>query len=213
MDETDRRARLDDVNRSTWAEVAEEFAIEGWSDPGELGALPEHSCGLVVFSSNGIDAVDHEDRQRVLAGVRRVLSAGGTFVFSTLNKDNPLFGAHPGTAPVMTWVPGSLLPVDPDAVPVRVTPPTDDVSWLRPVRNGQRLRGELRDEGEWGLAAFAAHEFGLLTHFTTLRGAVAELDHHGFDVDAVFPCDSARAQTIAEPFTGMYMHLVARTRT
>jgi hypothetical protein len=145
--------------------------------------------------------------------VRRVLKPGGTFVFSTLNKDNALFGAHPGTAPVMTWLPGSLLPVDPDAAPVPAAPTTDDVSWLRPVRNWQRLRGEMRDEGEWGLAPFAAHEFGLRTRFTTLRGAVAELDHHGFEVDAVFPCESDRPQTVAEPVTGMYMHLVARTRT
>ena len=29
---------------------------------------------------------------------------------STLNKDGPLFGAHPGNAPGITWQVGSLLP-------------------------------------------------------------------------------------------------------
>ena len=281
VDERGGRGRVDDVNRPTWSEVAEEYAVEGWSDPGELGALTfvadrvrglpildlgvgggrtvallrllsgdylgidytpalvtlcrsrhpgveielgdardlsglaEGSRGLVVFSNNGIDAVGHEDRQKVLSGVHRVLEPGGTFVFSTLNKDNPLFGAHPGTAERISWVPGSLLPAPADdgpSEPASDGAPADDTSWLRAVRNWRRLRGELRDEGEWGMAPFAAHEFGLVTHFVTVGGAVDELDRHGFDVSAVFPCDGVDPQPPADPVTSMYMHLVAHRR-
>jgi SAM-dependent methyltransferase len=269
---------VDGVNRTTWAEVADEYAIEGWSDPGELGALtwvadrvrgvpvldlgmgggrtvallqllssdylgvdytpelvelcrarhpgaevrvgdardlgdlPEHSRGLVVFSNNGIDAVDHEGRQAVLAGVHRVLQPGGTFLFSTLNKDNPLFGAHPGTAEPITWVPGSLLPAQAERPSDTDGERSDDPEWIRAIRNWRRLRGEMRDEGTWGLAPFAAHQFGLVTHFITLPGAVEELDSHGFDTEAVFACDSALPRTTDDPMTAQYMHLVARRR-
>jgi SAM-dependent methyltransferase len=179
-------------------------------DARELGDLPEQSRGLVVFSNNGIDAVDHEGRQKVLAGVRRVLQPGGTFLFSTLNKDNPLFGAHPGTAEKITWVPGSLLPAPAGPPPAGDGSPSDDPEWIRAIKNWRRLRKEIRDEGEWGLAPFAAHQFGLVTHFITLRGALDELDAHGFDVDAVFGCDSPVALGIGQPMTSQYMHVVAR---
>ncbi len=281
VDERADQGRVDDVNRTTWTEVVDEYAIEGWSDPGELGALTfvadrvrgvpildlgvgggrtvallrllsadylgvdytpalvelcrerhpgveievgdardlsglaEGSRGLVVFSNNGIDAVDHEGRQQVLSGVHRVLEPGGTFVYSTLNKDNPLFGAHPGTAERISWLPGSLLPAPlPEATPEDPSGAAggDDESWLRAVRNWRKLRGEIRDEGEWGLAPFAAHEFSLLTHFITVGGAVAELDRHGFDVSAVFPCDRMEPQAPTEPVDAMYMHLVAHRR-
>jgi ubiquinone/menaquinone biosynthesis C-methylase UbiE len=38
---------------------------------------------LVLFSFNGIDAVGHEDRLRILAEVRRVLKPSGHFLFSS----------------------------------------------------------------------------------------------------------------------------------
>jgi SAM-dependent methyltransferase len=277
-DRSETSRRFDEVNRPAWAEVAGEYAIEGWTDPGELGALtfvadrvrglpvldlgvgggrtvallrlltddylgidyvpefielarsrhpgvrlevgdardlsqlPEHSRGFVLFSFNGIDALDHEDRQRVLAEVRRVLQPGGTFVFATLNKDNPMFGARPGDAPEITWVPGSLLPA-------AVEPPSnadgeaaEDDSWIIAVRNWRRLRRETRDEGDWGMAPSAGHQFRLLAHFTTLRGEIAELDRHGFDVDAVFSCDDPRPLPNDESAGGMWMHFVATAR-
>jgi len=285
MAERDGAPSIDETNRPLWAEVAGEYAIEGWGDPGEVSAFalvadrsrglpvldlgvgggrttsllrlmssryvgidytPElvelcrrrhpdadvrlgdardllgidtGSFGLVVFSNNGIDAVDHQGRDQVLAEVHRVLSPGGTFCYSTLNKDGPLFGANPGTAPGITWQIGSLLPRPPEGAsaagggggdPVGSDGGTGDPSWLRATRNWRRLRGLQRDEGDWGLAQFAAHQFALVTHFITLSGARDELERHGFTLEVVVPCDSAAPLAEGESTSAMYMHLVAR---
>jgi SAM-dependent methyltransferase len=269
---------LDQTNRSVWQRVANEYAIEGWGDPGELRALilaadrargrpvldlgvgggrttsllrlvssqyvgidytpelvelcqhrhpgtdirladcrdlsgfPDGSQGLVVFSNNGIDAVDHEGREQVLAEVNRVLGPDGTFCYSTLNKDGPLFGAHPGNAPGITWEIGSLLPLSAKGDRHSVAGPADEDGAFRAARNWRRLRSEFRDEGDWGLAPFAAHDFGLLTHFVTLEGAEAELDRHGFDLEAVVPCDGAQQLAPGESTKALYMHLIASRR-
>lgn len=52
-------------------------------------SLPfEDSCfDIALFAHNGIDYVDHEDRLRILAEVRRVLSPGAAFLFSTHNLE------------------------------------------------------------------------------------------------------------------------------
>lgn len=267
-------SEIDVVNQQTWSRVADEFAIEGWADPGELGALlfvadaargqpildlgvgggrtsallrllssqyvgvdytaelvelcrrrnpgidvrqgdardltgvADESQGLVVFSANGIDAVDHDDRQRVLAAVRRVLRPGGRFLFSTLNKDGPLYGARPGSAPDVTWQPGSLLPRDPPVETVAAAV-EEDPAWVRAVRNWRRLRRLGVDHDDWGLAPFAAHEYGLVTHFVTVPGALAELHRHGFTVSAVFRCDDRRPLGPGETTDAMYVHIVA----
>ena len=52
MAESEGARRFDDVNRPGWAEVADEYAIEGWTDPGELGALTyvaDRTRGLPVL--------------------------------------------------------------------------------------------------------------------------------------------------------------------
>jgi len=276
MSVDDSSSSVDETNRPLWSGVADEYASEGWGDPGEpqalilaadaargrpvldlgvgggrttallrlvsseyvgidytpelvdlcrrrhpgadirlgdardLSDIPDGSQGLVFFSNNGIDAVDHDGRGRILSEAHRVLGGDGVLCYSTLNKDGPLFGAHPGNAPGITWEIGSLLPV-----------PTEDTgtdggggedSGMRAVRNWRRLRGHLRDEGDWGLAPFAAHEFGLVTHFVTLTGARSELDRHGFALEAVVPCDRPVVLGAGEGTDALYFHLVARRR-
>jgi len=84
------------ATRARFAARGYEFVV------GDARALPlsDGELDVVVFSHNGIDYVDHQDRLVVLAEVRRTLRQGGLFVFSThnLERDDLHFEAPPGEA-------------------------------------------------------------------------------------------------------------------
>lgn len=70
------------------ASARRRFAREDFTlDVADARSLPfaNQSFDVALFSYCGIDYVDHGDRMKVLAEVRRVLSPGGLFAFSTHN--------------------------------------------------------------------------------------------------------------------------------
>jgi len=64
-------------------------------DARDLGAFETESFDFVLFSFNSIDYVGHDDRLKVLSGIRRVLRPGGFFMFSTHNRDYEHFNKLP----------------------------------------------------------------------------------------------------------------------
>jgi SAM-dependent methyltransferase len=66
-----------------------------WGDARDLSMFSNGSFDLVMFSFNSIDYVGHQDRLQVLEEVRRVLSPGGFFTFSTHNRDFRNFDKFP----------------------------------------------------------------------------------------------------------------------
>jgi ubiquinone/menaquinone biosynthesis C-methylase UbiE len=58
-------------------------------DARDLSRFPNESFSLVMFSLNGISMVNHQGRIHILNEIYRVLTPGGSFLFSTYNQDNP----------------------------------------------------------------------------------------------------------------------------
>jgi SAM-dependent methyltransferase len=186
-------------------------------DARTLDSCADASFDLVLFSYNGIDAVDHDDRQRVLSSFGRVLRPGGLLVYSTLNVDGPVARERPWRLyPPTPWRAGTL---EPDArsqpkqllIALRdlVRHPSDRPTSLR---NWRRLRPQAERGKDWELAPMGAHRFGLLVHLTGATGIRQELADHGFDLEVILGSDQGAPIGSAEPVPDWWFHVIARRR-
>jgi SAM-dependent methyltransferase len=142
-------------------------------DARDLSSFDEASFALVTFSFMGIDSVDHEGRQRILREVVRVLRPGGTFWFSTLNKDGPAPRVRP-------WKPS--LPSPSAGRAMYVVELYQAIKGMpRNIANYNRTKGMSIDSEGWSMGPFAPHRFGLVAHYTTLANQLAELIEAGFE--------------------------------
>jgi len=155
-------------------------------DARDLSRFPDASFGLVTFSFNGIDAVDHEGRAQVLREVRRVLRPGGWFWFSTLNIAGLGLRLRP-------WIPewqsrreGSLRFAYASARMLARMP--------KRLLNFARVRRSFRRGEGWAIDTLSAHDYNLLVHYTSLAREREELAEHGFELELAL--DSGRGQPV-----------------
>jgi SAM-dependent methyltransferase len=174
-------------------------------DARDLSRFAEGRFAGVVFSWNGIDFVDHDDRQRVLREVRRVLSEQGILVLSTLNKDGPLYMRPPWrreeVSSAMKW-------------PKRLVRAIVHVplNWNRNKINWQAWwsdRGLADDHGEWAIAPRGSGS-DLIVHWTTVAGLRNDIGKAGFELAALFESDGEPVSFGARSARTRWLHAVAR---
>lgn len=148
-------------------------------DARDLSRFADGSFAMVAFSFNGIDSIDHEGRQQVLAEVHRVLRPGGVFWFSTLNQAGPSRRERPWRVRPRE-VGGRRA-----ALRAVLRLPSSIANYLRGSRAAQRGDG-------WETASLSAHSYALMAHYTTLARQLAELEDAGFQPrPAVFGSDGS----------------------
>lgn len=165
-------------------------------DARDLSAFASGSFDLVVFSYNGIDSVDAEGRQLVLAEVSRVLKPGGTFVFSTFNRGWQGFGEHRARASIV-W----------SNHPVKLS--------YRLIKHAVGLVRERRfapleqRTGEHAILLHRAHDFGIMVYATTPSQLRAQLGASGFSDEPMLVSvhgQSLAGETLSDE---EYFHVVA----
>jgi SAM-dependent methyltransferase len=146
-------------------------------DARDLSSFDDASFSLVTFSFMGIDSVDHEGRQRILREVARVLRPGGTFWFSTLNKDGPAPRDRPWRPSLPSPSAGRAMYVVQLLQAIKGMP--------RNIANYNRHKGMSIDSQGWSTGPFAPHRFGLVAHYTTLPNQLTELVEAGFEAEPI----------------------------
>jgi SAM-dependent methyltransferase len=174
-------------------------------DARDLSRFEAASFGLVSFSFNGIDAVDHRARQDVLREVRRVLKPDGLFWFSTLNIAGLGLRLRP-------WLPewqerrGSALRFAYDNARMLARIPQRLLHYARLRRLFERGVG-------WSIDTLSAHDYNLLVHYTSLARELEELSAHGFELELAL--DSGRGEPLspaADVHDVFWFQIVARAR-
>lgn len=169
-------------------------------DARDLAAFEDASFGLVLFSFNGIDVVDHDDRLKILHEVHRVLRPAGLLVFSTHNRDGP----------------GHREPF----LRLKLTANPLKLGWrlLRLARtlpitvyNHWRLRRLNSEFDGYSVRNASAHDFGVVVVLTSQREQRRQLEAVGLRTEIVF--DNVRGLPVAENADTRgtwWFHFVAR---
>ncbi len=169
-------------------------------DAAGLAGLPDQAYDLVMFSYNGLDALDHADRATALASMARVTRPGGRVLFSSLNLDGVSFDERP-----LRVAGGPLSPRFRYHVAHAARHPG---SMVRSMVNYHRTRRAAEDGRGWGMRPLRAHEFRFVVHFATMEETVAEARAAGLHVVATYADDGTPVDPHSAHTTADYVHFV-----
>jgi SAM-dependent methyltransferase len=178
-------------------------------DARDLSDFDDDHFGLVVFTFNGFDSMNHEDRRRVLEEFRRVLRPSGLLMFSTHNRCGPGWGEAPWQRARYA---ASRRPRAERAARFVARMVLRPRTEAEAYRNWWRLKRCVEDHGDWAIGPGPGVNFGALVHFVSPEAERQELTDCGFDVAGMLtdrgePIEAS--ETAPESF---WFYVVARKR-
>lgn len=173
-------------------------------DARDLRDFGDGTFGLAMFSNNGLDAVDHDDRARVLAELARVVRPGGVVLYSTHNLRGPSFDERP-------WQRERPEPSTSGPSPARSLAQVLVRSVRDPGMYASYARNRHPDHRDgWAMGALRAHGFRLVIHFIAADHLEPEVRAAGLELGEVFTLGGRRVD-LGGPETGThYFHVIAR---
>ncbi|MGD0524842.1 MAG: class I SAM-dependent methyltransferase [Polyangiaceae bacterium] len=171
-------------------------------DARDLSRFDDASFGLVVFSYNGIDAVNALDRATILREAHRVLRRGGVLLFSTHNRNGPAYEER------------FSLGIDRTSNPVKLGARVV-VALLHAGRAARNYDGlsRLRHDGDgYAIRNGAELDHGVLVHYISAEAQRSQLASVGFGSDPlVFANRDGRLLAPGEDTHDVsWFHLVVR---
>ena len=173
-----------------------------YMDARDMHEFVDASFYLVNFSFNAIDAVDYEDRLRILREVHRVMRPGGLYLFSGHNAAGP--GARERFQTLLPKFSSNPLRLGWRIARFVVSLP--DI-----VHNRSRYSGLRSERDGYVVSNAAAHNFGLVILYTTITEQKRQLAAAGFKTEVVFDSEEGRAVSDTDDLSQVrWLHYLAR---
>jgi ubiquinone/menaquinone biosynthesis C-methylase UbiE len=134
-------------------------------DVRDMNMFEDRMFDFILFSYNGLDSVNHEDRLKGLQEINRVLRQDGLFVFSSHNKNHRNAISSPRMA--FALVPGVLF--------------RNLIDFVRSTYNYLRNRKCQQFKGDYSIINDRAHNYALLTYYIDKKKQISQLKKTGFE--------------------------------
>jgi SAM-dependent methyltransferase len=189
-----------------------------YADARDLNAFDSSTFKLAFFSAQGLDCVDHADRERVISEVHRVLVPDGIFGYSTHLMHGTFYDKRPWhQAPWRSSKTGRL-----DTTPVALGHPqiwrfvrfafyipSRLRKYPRLYANWWRNRALADVHQDWAFSPYPNNDFNL-SYFATPEGERKILAEHGFTVLETIASTGQRVDNGSEMPLCPWFFVVAR---
>jgi SAM-dependent methyltransferase len=165
-------------------------------DASDLSQFGDGSFDAALFTFNGIDTLSHDRRLHALAGVKRILSPRGLFIFSSHNRR--FRQAHAGPHLRFSRNPFTLA--------------MNTVYFGRAVANRLKRKAFERDEPEYALINDSAHDYIMLHYYIDREGQAKQLASAGFELLETYDEDGNALSPGEDDSASCELYYVARAR-
>lgn len=173
-------------------------------DARDMSVFPDESFELVVFSYNGIDAVDYPGRRAILREFARVLKPGGLALFSAHNLYGPSYRENPLHLLRMPRLSANPISVCIDVARIGYSLTIGTVNYLRHSSLNREYDG-------YAIRVCAAHEFGIVIMYTDMNAQRRQLAEVGLHTEAVFGNATGRHMQEGDDVRNdSWFHFIAR---
>ncbi len=134
-------------------------------DVRKMDEFGESEFDFVMFSFNGLDSINHDDRLKGLREVRRVLKRDGLFVFSSHNRNHRCAISRPKmgfskTPCKQAW---------------------NFIDFFKSMRNRLRNKNHQVFNEQYAIINDVAHNYVMLTYYIDKMNQIKQLEDMGFE--------------------------------
>ncbi len=163
-------------------------------DVREMYEFEDSEFDYVMFSFNGLDSINHEDRLKGLREIVRVLRQDGLFVFSSHNRNY----RHAVSRPKI----------------LLSTAPCEQVrhftKFVKSLLNHLRNRDHQRFEKEYAIINDVAHNYAMLTYYIDKEDQVKQLEDMGFETIDMYDTMGNMLNIDSDDTDSAWIYYVAR---
>ena len=145
------------------------------ADARRMAEVADGSIQLALFSCNGLCMVGHEDRLQIVREAYRVLAPGGSFVFTTYNRNCP-------EAKAGFRLPDFALSANPERSLIRAARFARDTV-VSAVQRGRYRRHEVHAT-DFAVLNDRCHNYSVMLYYITLANQRRQLEAAGFEPGA-----------------------------